>query len=75
MGTLFHALGNDTRRNILGRLTKGDLTVGQLAAPLNMSLAAASKYVAVLERGRLLRRTASGRQHVCHLEADPLAAA
>jgi hypothetical protein len=40
-----------------------------------MSLAAASKHVQVLERAGLLRRTVTGRRHVCRLEPGPLAAA
>lgn len=72
---MFHALSHETRRDMLRRLAEGDLTVGQLAAPLTISLAAASKHVLVLERAGLVRRTVAGRTHVCRLVADPLAAA
>jgi DNA-binding transcriptional ArsR family regulator len=75
MDTVFHALSSQARRDMLGRLARGDLTVGQLAAPLTMSLAAASKHIQVLEKAGLLRRTVSGRQHLCKLEAGPLASA
>jgi len=75
MDAVFHALANDARRTMLGRLTGGDLTVGQLAAPLTMSLAAASKHVQVLERAGLVHRTVRGRRHVCRLEPAPLASA
>ncbi len=75
MDTVFHALANDARRHMLGRLTHGELTVGELAAPLTMSLAAASKHVQVLERAQLVHRTVDGRRHVCTLEPAPLAAA
>jgi DNA-binding transcriptional ArsR family regulator len=40
---VFHALASDAPRDILGRLATGELTAGQLAAPLAMSLAAASR--------------------------------
>jgi hypothetical protein len=40
-----------------------------------MTLAAASKHIKVLERVGLVRQTIAGRQHVCHLEALPLAPA
>jgi DNA-binding transcriptional ArsR family regulator len=73
--TVFHALSSEVRRDMLGRLAAGELTVGQLAAPLTMSLAAASKHIQVLEKAGLLHRTVSGRQHVCRLEAAPLAPA
>jgi DNA-binding transcriptional ArsR family regulator len=75
MDAVFHALAHDARRTMLRRLAGGELTVGQLAEPLDMSLAAASKHVQVLERAGLVRRTVSGRRHVCRLEPGPLASA
>ncbi len=75
MDAVFHALASKARRDMLGRLADGELTVGELAAPLAMSLAAASKHVQVLERAGLLHRRVSGRQHVCRLEPAPLASA
>jgi biotin operon repressor len=50
MNDVFHALAHDVRREMLGRLAMGQLTVGELAESLDMSLAAASKHVKVLER-------------------------
>ena len=75
MNDVFHALAHDARREMLGRLVTGDLTVGQLAEPLAMSLAGASKHIRVLERAGLVHRTVEGRRHVCRLEAGPLSAA
>jgi DNA-binding transcriptional ArsR family regulator len=75
MDAVFHALAHDARRTMLRRLAHGELTVGELAEPLDMSLAAASKHVQVLERAGLVRRTVTGRRHVCHLEPGPLASA
>jgi len=75
MDIVFHALANDARRAMLGRLAERDLTVGELAAPLAMSLAASSKHIQVLERAGMVRRTVDGRRHVCHLEPAPLASA
>jgi DNA-binding transcriptional ArsR family regulator len=72
---VFHALAHRARRDMLGRLASGDLTVGDLAEPLPMSLAAASKHVLVLEGAGLVSRTVAGRRHVCHLEAGALASA
>ena len=60
---------------MIGMLASGNLTVGQLADPFDMSLAAASKHVQVLEKAGLVRRDVQGRQHVCRLEAGPLASA
>lgn len=75
MDTVFHALAHSARREMLGRLAGSELTVGELAEPLTMSLAAASKHIKVLERAGLVRRTVDGRRHVCRLEPAPLASA
>jgi DNA-binding transcriptional ArsR family regulator len=75
MDAVFHALAHGARREMVGRLADGELTVGELAEPLAMSLAAASKHVKVLERAGLVHRTVDGRRHVCRLEAAPLASA
>jgi DNA-binding transcriptional ArsR family regulator len=75
MDAVFHALASQARREMLSRLAAGELTVGQLAAPLVMSLAAASKHVQVLERAGLVRRRVTGRQHVCRLNPARLASA
>jgi len=60
---------------MLRRLAAGPRTVGELAEPLPMSLAAASKHIKVLEQSGLLRRDVHWRTHVCTLNASPLAAA
>ena len=75
MNAVFHALAHDARRGMLGRLASGEFTVGELAEPLTMSLAAASKHVKVLEQAGLVHRTVDGRRHVCRLEPGPLASA
>jgi DNA-binding transcriptional ArsR family regulator len=72
---VFHALAHPARRELVTRLSGGQLTVGELAAPLRMSLAAASKHLDVLERAGLVRRTAHGRTRVCSLNPAPLAGA
>jgi RNA polymerase sigma factor (sigma-70 family) len=75
MDAVFHALAHGARRDMLLRLAESDLTVSELAAPLTMSLSAASKHVQVLERAGLLRRTVDGRRHVCSLDRARLASA
>ena len=64
---VFHALSHPARRDILSRLAGRPCTVGELAAPLAMSLAAASKHVKVLEDAGLLHRDVRGRQHLAWL--------
>ena len=75
LDAVFHALGDGTRRRMLEHLAEGEQTVGQLAEPFAMSLAAASKHIKVLESAGLLRREIRWRTHVCHLEPGPLAQA
>jgi DNA-binding transcriptional ArsR family regulator len=75
LNSIFQALSHEARREMLSRLSEGDLTVGELAEPLTMSLAAASKHVKVLESASLVRRSVDGRRHVCRLNAGPMASA
>ena len=75
LDTVFHALGDATRRRMIGELADGERTVSQLAAPFDMSLAAASKHIKSLENAGLIRREVRGRTHVCRLEPDALASA
>jgi DNA-binding transcriptional ArsR family regulator len=75
LDTVFQALADPTRRSMLRRLAARERTVGELAAPFRMSLAAASKHVRALERAGLVRRTVQGRTHYCRLNPRPLAGA
>lgn len=75
LDTVFHALGDATRRRMLGELAGGERTVSQLAEPFAMSLAAASKHIKALESAGLIRREVRGRTHFCRLEPGPLASA
>ncbi|ESQ87792.1 transcriptional regulator [Asticcacaulis sp. AC460] len=72
LDAVFHALSDGTRRAMLRQLTTGERTVGDLAAPYPMSLAAASKHIRVLEDAGLVRREIKGRSHICRLEAAPM---
>lgn len=69
---VFHALSNRTRRGMVRQLSTGECSVGDLAAPAEMSFAAASKHVKVLEGAGLVNRRVAGRQHMCSLRSEPL---
>jgi len=69
---VFGALADTTRRRILARLAQGEATVGELAAPFEISRPAISKHLRVLERAGLIHRTRDGRLRRCELEAEPL---
>lgn len=75
MDAVFHALAHSARREMLGSLAGGERTVGELADPFEMSLAAASKHVKVLEEAGLLHRAVRGRRHLCRLAPERLAEA
>ncbi|MCZ8313133.1 MAG: metalloregulator ArsR/SmtB family transcription factor [Magnetospirillum sp.] len=72
LDTVFHALADPTRRAILQRLSAGACSVGELAEPFEISLAAASKHIKVLENAGLLRRAVQGRTHLCSLDVGPM---
>ena len=71
----FAALADPTRRAILTRLAAGEATVGELAAPFEMSFAAVSKHLRVLENAGLVRRGRDAQFRPAMLDARPLAAA
>ena len=75
LGPIFHALSDETRRQMLISLAGGERTVSALAEPFAMSLAAASKHIKVLEGAGLIRREIQGRTHICRLDPEPLASA
>jgi DNA-binding transcriptional ArsR family regulator len=75
LDSVFHALGDATRRRMLRELADGERTVGQLAEPFAISLAAASKHIKALENAGLIRREVRGRTHLCRLDPGVLASA
>jgi DNA-binding transcriptional ArsR family regulator len=71
----FAALADPTRRAILARLAEGEATVGELAAPFDMTFAAVSKHLRVLENAGLVSRGREAQFRPAQLDARPLAAA
>ena len=71
----FGALSDPTRRAILSMLAKGPSSVGELAAPFDMSRPAISKHLRVLEKAGLVDTTRDGRVSRCALDARPMRAA
>ena len=72
---VFHALASEPRRRMLTALADGERTVGDLAGPFEMSLAAVSKHIKVLEGAGLVERRPAGRTTICCLTPGPLAGA
>ena len=72
---VFHALGDPSRRAILERLSRGPISVSQLAEPLSISLAAVVQHLQVLEESGLVETEKVGRVRTCRMEPSGLAAA
>ena len=73
LDAVFHALSSAPRRTMLNALADGERTVGELAEPFDISLAAISKHLIVLEDAGLVDRRVDGRTTICRLRAEPLA--
>lgn len=74
LSRVFAALADPTRRALLTRLAAGEATVGELAEPFDMSFAAVSKHLRVLERAGLVSRGRDAQYRPARLDARPLAA-
>jgi DNA-binding transcriptional ArsR family regulator len=72
LSTTLSALADPTRRGILARLATGEATVKELAEPYDMSLAAVSKHLKVLENAGLISRGKEAQWRPCKLEAGPM---
>jgi DNA-binding transcriptional ArsR family regulator len=70
LSRVFAALADPTRRDLVARLTDGDATVGDLAAPYAVSLQAVSKHLKVLEDAGLVTRSRDAQRRPVHLEAE-----
>lgn len=68
LNSTFAALADPTRRAILSRLALGEASVGDLAAPFDLSVRAISKHVSVLEKAGLISRTRSAQRRMSQLE-------
>lgn len=72
LSTTLAALSDPTRRAILARLTTGQATVTQLAAPFAMSMPAVSRHLKVLEHAGLIARGREAQWRPCRITAAPL---
>jgi DNA-binding transcriptional ArsR family regulator len=72
LSLVFHALADPTRRAIISRLRDGPTTVGDLAQPFAMTRPAISQHLNVLQRARLIERTADAQWRRVTLRTEPL---
>lgn len=75
LDTVFLALADKTRRSLVHTLVQGEITMTDLALPYEMSLAAISKHVKILEKANLIRRRIVGRIHYISLVPEQLSGA
>lgn len=69
---LFHALSDPTRRAMIQQLSRGPVSLSDLAHPLPMSLPAVMQHLRVLERAGLVRSEKVGRVRTCTMQPDAL---
>jgi DNA-binding transcriptional ArsR family regulator len=72
LSATFAALADPTRRQILARLAQGEATVGELAAPFDLSLPAISKHLKVLHRAGLIEQGRQAQWRPCRLKPERL---
>ena len=72
LDAMFAALADRTRRDIVARLSKGEATVKEIAAPYPMSMQAVSQHLGVLERCGLISRSRHRQTRPCRLEPKAL---
>ena len=72
MDEVFHALSDGTRRDILRRCVRREVSVSGLATAYPMSFAAVQKHVAVLQRAGLVEKHRHGREQLVTTALEPL---
>lgn len=72
LDSIFGSLADSTRRDILRRVTQAELTVNEIAAPYDMSLAAISKHVKILEKARLIIKRRQGTKQVIYAHPETM---
>jgi len=75
LDAVFHALASPVRRDFLVKLGRREMSVSELRSGHDMSLAAASKHVRVLQDAGMVARRLRGRDHLCRIRPDVLRSA
>jgi len=75
LDSIFGALADPTRRDILSRISQGEMTVGQIARHYNLTFAAVSKHLKVLEKAKLVIKRRRGKEQLVQIAPASLAPA
>lgn len=70
LDSIFGSLADPTRRDILKRLTKEEMSVSEVAEPYNLTFAAISKHLKILEKAKLVIKRRFGKQQVVRLSPE-----
>ena len=70
--TLFQALADRTRRDIVARVIEREQSVSELAERYAMSFAAVQKHVAVLHRASLVTKAKRGREQIVRADVTAI---
>jgi len=72
LDSVFGSLADTTRRDILRRVAGRELSVGEIASSYDISLAAVSKHLIVLENARLVTKRREGKLQLVAFVPAPL---
>lgn len=75
LDSVFSSLADPTRRDILRRVSNQELSVGEIARPYDLTLAAVSKHLKVLEKAKLIMKRRRGKEQIVHLTPQALKSA
>ncbi|MGE5392989.1 MAG: ArsR/SmtB family transcription factor [Candidatus Saccharibacteria bacterium] len=75
LNTVFGSLSDPTRRDILKRISRGGMSIGQIARHYDLSFAAVAKHLNVLARAKLVHKTRRGKEQIVTIAPKPLAEA
>lgn len=75
LDSVFGALSDPTRRDILQRLMKNESSVGDIARHYDLTFAAISKHLKVLERANLVAKRRKGKEQMVHTVPGTFASA
>lgn len=75
LDSVFGSLSDATRRDILRRVADADLSIGQIAKNYELTFAAISKHLMVLERAKLIVKYKRGKEHIVRLSPQALSRA
>jgi len=67
LDTVFASLSDPTRRDILKRVSRAHMTIGEIAKSYDLTLAAISKHLKVLERAHLIVKRKRGKERIVQL--------